>query len=87
VRVAPGRGVEAAQIVAAQEAHAAVYHEHFAVLQGVAARVEYLPRPAEALVGEGLDSRRKLLEGTGNNQVTEAVKDHVDGDPRGGFAR
>ena len=49
--IAPGGGVEAAQIIATDEADSAIDDEELAVIEGVAAYIEQLPGAADALVG------------------------------------
>ncbi len=87
VSVAPGRGVQAAQVVAADEGHPTVHHQQLAVIQGVAPGIEQVPGPADGTVIQDLDRRREALEGARDDQIGKAVEDDVHGDALLGLAR
>src|SRR5712675_2366499 len=86
MRIAPGRCIRTAQVIASDETGRTVHDEQLAMLQRVATQVKHLPGAAYNPVGEDMHRWREDLEGVGHDQIAKAIEDHIDLHPLRGFA-
>src|SRR5215469_1196615 len=87
VGISPGGGVKVSQVIATNKAGGAIHNQQFAMIEGIVARVKYVPQPAKSLVLQQVHLRRKDLEIVWHHQICKTVIDGVDLDSLSGFAR
>src|SRR5437879_1246499 len=86
MRIAPGRCIRTAQVIASDETGRTVHDEQLAMLQRVATQIKHLPGAAYNPVGEDMHRWREDLEGVGHDNIAKAIEDHVDLHSLRGFA-
>src|SRR5215470_2781844 len=86
VGISPGGGVKASQVIAADKADGAIHNQQFAMIEGVVARVKYVPQPAKSLVLQHVHLRWEDLEFVWHHEICKTVIDSIDPDSLPGFA-